>query len=95
MAADVLGPAFGQMRQAHLGTANGVGFELFQLISPPYERRVPSLEFWKNGFFHICVTDPNVQELVQRIGKNGGKQLSKNETRLRPNADVLLRRSVR
>ena len=77
MASDVLGPTFGQMRQAHLGTANGVGFELFQLVSPSHQRREPSLEYWKNGFFHICVTDPNVEELVQRMSESGGKQLSK------------------
>jgi hypothetical protein len=29
-----------------------VGFELFQLIDPPHERRATSLEFWKNGFSH-------------------------------------------
>src|SRR5260221_7374021 len=38
-AADVLGKSFLCMRQAHLTTANGAGFELFQLIDPPHERR--------------------------------------------------------
>ena len=51
---------------AHLAAANGVGFEIFQLIDPPHERKTQSLEYWKNGFFHICVTDPNVEELVEK-----------------------------
>jgi catechol 2,3-dioxygenase-like lactoylglutathione lyase family enzyme len=76
-AANVLGESFGRMRQAHLTTANGVGFELFQLIDPPHERRATSLEFWKNGFFHVCITDPDVDGAVSRLVENGGKQLSK------------------
>ena len=75
-AANVLGSQFRHMRMAHLSSANGVGIELFQLLDPPHERRTPSLEFWKNGFFHICVTDRDVETAVARIVENGGKQLS-------------------
>jgi catechol 2,3-dioxygenase-like lactoylglutathione lyase family enzyme len=75
-AANVFGTRFRHMRMAHLSSANGVGIELFQLLDPPHERRTTSLEFWKNGFFHICVTDPDVEGAVARIVKNGGKQLS-------------------
>jgi catechol 2,3-dioxygenase-like lactoylglutathione lyase family enzyme len=75
-AANVFGIRFRHMRMAHLSSANGVGIELFQLLDPPHERRTTSLEFWKNGFFHICVTDPDVEGAVARIVKNGGKQLS-------------------
>ena len=60
-----------------MAAANGVGFEIFQLIDPPHERKTQSLEYWKNGFFHICVTDPNVEELVESITSHGGKQLSR------------------
>jgi catechol 2,3-dioxygenase-like lactoylglutathione lyase family enzyme len=75
-AANVLGPRFGYMRMAHMTTANGIGIELFQLLHPPHERRPVSLEFWKNGYFHICLTDPDVPGAVARIVKNGGNQLS-------------------
>jgi catechol 2,3-dioxygenase-like lactoylglutathione lyase family enzyme len=74
---DVLGPEFRSMLQAHLTTANGLGIELFQLLDPPHERRERSLEYWKNGFFHICVTDPNIEELASRITASGGRQRSK------------------
>jgi hypothetical protein len=77
MALDVLGKDFRHMRQAHLVSINGVGIELFHLIDPPHERRIPSLQFWTNGFFHICVTDPDVDKIVSLIAETGGRQLSK------------------
>jgi len=76
-AANVLGEPFRRMRQAHMTTVNGVGFELFQLLDPPHERRLPLLEFWKNGFFHVCITDPDVEGAVARVVEHGGKQRSK------------------
>ena len=74
---DVLGQNFNAMLQAHMVSVNGIGIELFQLLDPPHERREPSLEYWKSGFFHICVTDPNIEELAGRIASSGGRQPSK------------------
>ena len=76
-ARDVLGETFNAMLQAHMVSVNGIGLELFQLLDPPHERREPSLEYWKSGFFHICVTDPNIEELATRIASSGGRQRSK------------------
>ncbi|MDQ0474017.1 VOC family protein [Labrys wisconsinensis] len=76
-AVDVLGPAFRHMRMAHLTSANGVGLELFQLIDPPHERRPDTVEFWKSGFFHICVTDPDIDALSAKIAATGGAVISK------------------
>ena len=59
---DELGPEFRAMLQAHMVTANGLGIELFQLLDPAHERRKRSLEYWKNGFFRTCVTDPNISK---------------------------------
>jgi catechol 2,3-dioxygenase-like lactoylglutathione lyase family enzyme len=75
-AADVLGNRFRHMRMAHMASGNGVGIELFQLLDPPHEKRPTSLEYWKNGFFHICITDPDVAATVSRIVEHGGKQRS-------------------
>ena len=58
-------------------SVNGIGIELFQLLDPPHEKREPSLEYWKSGFFHICVTDPNIEALAERIASSGGRQRSK------------------
>ena len=75
-AANVLGPRFRHMRQAHMTSANGVGFELFQLVDPPHERRPDVVEYWKSGPFHFCVSHPDVEGLVARIVEAGGTQLS-------------------
>jgi catechol 2,3-dioxygenase-like lactoylglutathione lyase family enzyme len=74
---DVLGQNFNAMLQAHMVSVNGIGIELFQLLDPPHEKREPPLEYWKSGFFHICVTDPNIEELAERIASSGGRQRSK------------------
>jgi catechol 2,3-dioxygenase-like lactoylglutathione lyase family enzyme len=74
---DVLGENFNAMLLAHMVSVNGIGIELFQLLDPPHEKREPSLEYWKSGFFHICVTNPNIEELAERIASSGGRQTSK------------------
>ncbi|WP_421726145.1 VOC family protein [Bauldia sp.] len=74
---DVLGEKLKHLRIAHMSSANGVGLELFEPVDPKIERRDDMVEFWRNGFFHICVTDPDVEGLVARIVETGGKQLSK------------------
>lgn len=76
-AEDVLGSRFRRMLLAHLSLANGVGIELFQSIDPPHQRRRDSIDFWKSGFFHICVTHPDVEGLAERIASTGGKRLSR------------------
>ena len=74
---DVLGPRFGRVKIAHLATGSGVGLELFEAIDPPHERREESIEFWKSGTFHFCVTDPDIEGLVDKIVATGGRQLSR------------------
>ena len=54
---------------------SGVGLELFEAIDPPHERREESIEFWKSGTFHFCVTDPDIEGLVDKIVATGGRQL--------------------
>lgn len=73
---NVLGPSLKHLRLAHLSSGNGVGLELFQPVDPPYEKPDREVEFWRGGFFHICVTDPDVEGLVARIVATGGKQIS-------------------
>lgn len=73
---NVLGKNMKHLRIAHMGTGNGVGLELFEPVDPPLERRDNMVEFWRSGFFHICVTDPDVEGLVARIVETGGQQLS-------------------
>lgn len=73
---DVLGGQLIHLRIAHMTTGNAVGFELFEPIDPPLEKRENMVEFWRAGYFHICVTDPDVEALVERIVETGGQKLS-------------------
>jgi lactoylglutathione lyase family protein len=72
MCDDVFGEGWGSFRIAHLATADGIGIELFQFTNS--ERRENNFEYWKTGIFHLCVQDPDVEELVKRIVEHGGKQ---------------------
>ena len=57
-ASDVLGPKLKHLRIAHMATGNGVGFELFQPIDPPFEPREHMVEF-------------DIFQKVMRSGPNG------------------------
>jgi catechol 2,3-dioxygenase-like lactoylglutathione lyase family enzyme len=77
VARDIHGPNFRKMRMVWLNSGNQVGFEMFEYIDPKAERRIDNFEYWKSGFFHICVTDPNIEELCKRISDSGGRQRSR------------------
>jgi catechol 2,3-dioxygenase-like lactoylglutathione lyase family enzyme len=73
IAADVFGPRFRHMYIAQLSSGADCGLELFQFIVPEYERPADNFRYWEGGFFHICVTRPDVEELAKRIAKTGGR----------------------
>jgi hypothetical protein len=33
------------------------------------ERRTDNFEYWKSGFIHICVTDPDIERLCKKFLK--------------------------
>ena len=74
---DIHGPALKKMRMAWLSSGNQIGFEIFEYIEPKAQRRQDNFEYWKSGFTHICITDPNIEDLCNRISETGGKQRSK------------------
>ena len=76
LASNICGERFGGMKIAHMVTGDGVGFELFEFTAPKPERREDTMEYWKNGFFHIAITDPDVKGKVAEIVENGGLQRS-------------------
>jgi catechol 2,3-dioxygenase-like lactoylglutathione lyase family enzyme len=76
LAADICGERFGGMKIAHMVTGDGVGFELFEFIEPRPERREDTMEYWKNGFFHIAITHPDVEAKVAEIVAAGGVKRS-------------------
>jgi catechol 2,3-dioxygenase-like lactoylglutathione lyase family enzyme len=73
IAADVFGPGFRHGWIAHLASANGMAIELFEFEEPATERRQANFEYWKTGFSHICVADPDIAALARAISESGGK----------------------
>jgi catechol 2,3-dioxygenase-like lactoylglutathione lyase family enzyme len=74
---DIHGPRIKKMKMAWLSSANQIGFEIFEYVEPKAERRLDNFEYWKSGFIHICITDPNIEELCRKISESGGKQRTK------------------
>jgi catechol 2,3-dioxygenase-like lactoylglutathione lyase family enzyme len=76
-AKDIHGTSLKKMRTVLLRSANQIGFEIFEYVDPKAEERIDNFEYWKSGFFHICIVDPNIEELCKKISETGGKQRSK------------------
>lgn len=76
ISSDICGERYGGMKIAHMVTGDGAGFELFEFLDPKPERRADTMEYWKNGFFHIAFTDPDVEGKVAEIVAEGGLQRS-------------------
>ena len=74
---DIHGPSLKKVRMVWLSSVNQVGFESFEYIEPKAERRTNNFEYWKSGFIHICITDPDIEGLCKKISQTGGKQRSK------------------
>jgi catechol 2,3-dioxygenase-like lactoylglutathione lyase family enzyme len=74
---EIFGPRFERAYQAHLLSANGVGIELFQFLDPAVAASNDNFQYWRTGIFHICITDPDLDELVARIVAGGGRQRTK------------------
>ncbi len=72
MCQDVFGDAFETFKIAHLSTADGIGIEMFEFPETKQEK----MEFnpYNLGIFHLCIQDPNIEELAEKIVANGGKQ---------------------
>ncbi len=71
---EIFGPLFNRAHQAHLLSANSVGIELFQFLDPPVAKPPDNFRYWQTGLFHLCITDPDLDELVARMVDSGGRQ---------------------
>ena len=87
LVADICGEGWGGQKIAHMVTGDGTGFELFEFIDPKPERRENTMEYWKNGFFHIAITHPDVDAKVAEIVAEGGLKRSQ-VWRLFPDEDI-------
>jgi catechol 2,3-dioxygenase-like lactoylglutathione lyase family enzyme len=77
MLKDFFGPELKKLRLVHMAAGNGVGLEIFEFIDPRVRLPEKEFDFTRAGFYHICVTDPEIESLTKRILDHGGKQLSK------------------
>jgi catechol-2,3-dioxygenase len=71
----IFGPRLGKVKICRMSSANGVGIELFQFIEPAAESRLDeqdNFEYWKTGYFHVALTEPNIEELADKIASTGG-----------------------
>ncbi len=84
---DICGDKWSAQKIAHMVTGDGAGFELFEFVDPKPERREDTMEYWKNGFFHIAITHPDVDAKVAEIVAEGGLQRSQ-VWRLFPEEDI-------
>ena len=72
MCTDVFGPGWDRLRIAHLSTADGIGFELFEFKGN--EEPDDNFAYRRHGTFHFAVQDPNLEDLLEKILAAGGKQ---------------------
>lgn len=72
----ILGPRFKKAYQAHLLTGSGIGVELFQFVDPPVSPPTEEIEYWRQGLWHLCLTDRDIDAATKRVVALGGSQVS-------------------
>jgi hypothetical protein len=70
----IYGDLLQEVKPAYMATGNGVGLEVFQFVDPEYVKSEMVFEYNRGEFFHICFTDPDPEELVQKVLKTGGSR---------------------
>lgn len=60
-------------RQAHMLDPSGVAVELFEFTEPRTSGRA-DFDYWRVGIFHICVVDPEIDDLAARVEEHGGRR---------------------
>lgn len=63
-----------EVKLAKMTTGNGVGFEIFEFVVPRM-KEAAFFEYERRGFFHICVTDANPDQLAAAFEAEGGKRI--------------------
>jgi catechol 2,3-dioxygenase-like lactoylglutathione lyase family enzyme len=69
----MMGSRVHRFKIAHLTAGNGVGLQMFEFLDPRSEPPDDAGAYWRMGFFHICVTDPDIEGLAARIAASGGR----------------------
>jgi catechol 2,3-dioxygenase-like lactoylglutathione lyase family enzyme len=53
---------------------NHNGLEIIEYVKPKSQRRQDNFEYWKSGITHIRITDPNIEEICNKVSEQGGKE---------------------
>lgn len=69
-------PSLNEVKLAYVSTGNGVGYEIFEFVDPK-PQQTESFAYNHSGFFHVCVTDPDPDQLADRAVTAGGKRIGK------------------
>ena len=72
LCADVLDIDFEEVRIGHMATSDGTGVEFFEFDEVDEVAPNPR----ETGFFHVCVIDPDIEALAERIAGHGGEHTS-------------------
>jgi len=73
---NIFGSGFKRLRIAWMSSSNNVGLELFQFVEPEQAAERRQIEYWQGGVIHIAVTEKNIEALLEKVTKNGGRQVS-------------------
>lgn len=73
----IFGSKFKKLRIVWMSSTNSVGVEIFQFIQPKQFVKKKQIEYWRGGVIHIAVTERNIEDLLYKVTKTGGKQISK------------------
>jgi len=72
----IFGPQFKRVRIVWMSSAKNIGIELFQFVEPKQLTLEKQVEYWHGGVIHIAVTERNIEALLAKVTKNGGRQIS-------------------
>ena len=73
---NIFGSQFKSLRIVWMSSANNVGIELFQFMQPVQLARKKQVEYWEGGVIHIAVTERNIENLLSKVTRSGGTQIS-------------------
>jgi catechol 2,3-dioxygenase-like lactoylglutathione lyase family enzyme len=73
---NIFGSQFRRLRIVWMSAANNIGIELFQFMQPEQLIQEKQLPYWHGGVIHIAVTERNIESLLAKVTKNGGRQIS-------------------
>ena len=69
----IYGEQLNEVKIAYMSAGNGVGFELFQFVDPPYKKPEDGFNFARGGLFHFAVTVADIDAAEKLIQEKGGK----------------------